>query len=378
MKTLNVLFAGGGTGGHLTPGLAVAVELRRRCPGAGVLFVGTAKELERKLVERAGFPYAAVQSRPPSRSAWALPATALAMLRVARQTRQATGPFGADLTVGLGGYGCAGAALSAILRRRPLMLLEQNVIPGRATRLFARWSDLVCCQFAEAIPRLRGSGAMCTGNPVRPEIGRCDRGEGARRLGLDASRRTLLVMGGSQGALALNEAMIAVAPALAARRPPLQVVHLAGRHKLREVRHAYEAAGIRAVVAELLEDMPAAYAAADLVVSRAGATSLAELAAAALPSVLVPYPHATDDHQTYNAAPYVERNAAIMVHQRELTAKRLARLLLPLLWDDARLATMRDGARSLATPRAAATVVDQLLEIAGQRKLHTLGQTAAL
>lgn len=364
MNSLHVLFAGGGTGGHLAPGLAVAEEIRRRCPHAAILFVGTDKPLERTMVERAGFPYAAIHQRPMNRSPLKLPVWGVSMLRAVARSHRLTRGFEPDVVVGLGGYGCVGPTVAAALRGRPLVLLEQNVIPGRATRLLARWSQYVCCQFGETLPRLKGARALWTGNPVRQGIGTPDVRHARESFGLAVDRRTLLVMGGSQGAAALNDAMISAAPELAPRASAFQVIHLTGQEKSTHLREVYERHGIRASVFEFSDDMANIYAASDLALSRAGATSMAEMAIAGVPMVLVPYPFAAENHQEYNAATFADRGAAVLLRQNELTAYTLLSTLNKTLWDDERLGTLRRNVRALARPDAVRVVTDHVLAAA--------------
>jgi len=378
MKPIRVLFAGGGTGGHLTPGLAVAEELQRRMPDSEIMFIGTDKRIERLMVESSGFRRVGLGGRTPGEGKWTLPAQAFWLLQSMWKSRRVVKKFKPDVVVGLGGYGCAGPATLAAVRGLPLMLLEQNVIPGRATKLFARWSDEVCCQFHESVPRLKQNKVALTGNPVRERIGSCKRDIAAKQLGLEEGLRTLLVLGGSQGALPLNEVMIAIAPLLAERRKSFQIIHIAGKHKIDRVRAAYAGNKIVARVDEFLENMDAAYALADLALCRAGGTSLAELATTGVPSILVPYPHGADDHQTYNAAAFVEKGASILIRQSELEPEKLNELISGLLWDDIRLKMMKQSSLSLATPHAARIVVDHLLEIAKRQPDTSMSRAAAL
>jgi UDP-N-acetylglucosamine--N-acetylmuramyl-(pentapeptide) pyrophosphoryl-undecaprenol N-acetylglucosamine transferase len=357
-RPLRVLIAGGGTGGHLYPGVAVAQELRRRRPDATIVFVGTRRGLERHVVPRAGFPLEYIRSAGlKGRPLWArlralamLPLSAVDAWRLLRRYRP-------DLVIGVGGYSSGPVVAVAALEGVPTMVLEQNVVPGLTNRLLARVVRAAAVSFEATAPYFRGRGFV-SGNPVRPEFFR------APDLGQrDAAVTTVLVVGGSQGAYAINRAMVEAAPRWRAAGASLALVHQTGPRDLDWVRAAYREVGVAARVEPYLDAMAEAMAAADLVVCRAGATTLAELAAAGRPAILIPLATATDDHQRRNAELVVAAGAAELIPQDELTGARLADRVLALAADVERRRQMGRAARRLARPDAAARIVDAALAI---------------
>jgi UDP-N-acetylglucosamine--N-acetylmuramyl-(pentapeptide) pyrophosphoryl-undecaprenol N-acetylglucosamine transferase len=358
---LSVLIAGGGTGGHLYPGLAVAREIRARVPDARVAFVGTAAGIESRVVPREGFPLDLIRSAglkgksltALARGVGLLPLSALDAWRVISRRKP-------SVVVGVGGYSSGPVVALAALRRLPTLLLEQNAMPGLTNRLLARLVDHAAVTYEESV-RFFGSKAIVTGNPVRSEFFAPQRGQGERPPG--AAVR-VLVFGGSQGAHALNVAMVEAAARLAAANPPLAVTHQTGERDLEFVREGYRRSGFEAAVEPFLFDMDVRMTSADLVVCRAGATTLAELTAAARPAILVPLPGATDDHQRKNAEALERSGAARMLEQRDLTGERLATEIVALASDGDRRQHMSVAARRLARPDAARAIVDRLLELA--------------
>lgn len=353
---MHVLIAGGGTGGHLYPGLAVAAELAGRARGASVSFVGTASGIEARVIPREGYTLDVIRSgglkgksvAARLRGLGLLPLSALDAWRVISRRRPA-------LVIGVGGYSSGPVVLLAALRGIPTMLLEQNAVPGLTNRLLARVVRAAAVTYEESL-RWFGGRAFVAGNPVRAQFARATQAASG-----EGQARRVLVFGGSQGAHAINEAMAAAAPQLAAAG--VTVVHQTGEHDCDAVRAAYQAAGVSAEVAPFLYDMDARMAQADVAVCRSGATTLAELAIAGLPAVLVPLPTATDDHQRWNAMALVRQDAAVLVEQRELTGERLAQEILALLGDAPKRTRMRGALAACARPDAARLIVDRGLAL---------------
>ena len=347
-----IWFAGGGTGGHLFPALAVAEEMRRRWPGAAIEFVGARRGIEVRLVPRAGFPLRALplsglKGASPLARAGAAGSAAAAVVRCLTWMLQRR----PRLVVGVGGYASGPAVLAAIALRIRTMVLEQNHFPGATNRWLAPRVDAVCVPSEPARRRLGGIGIV-TGNPVREPFTSIGPPPGGERL-------SLLVFGGSRGARSINRATIEALPHLAALRPPPRVVHQTGPDDEGAARAAAAGApGLPYEVHAFLDDMPARLAAADLVVCRAGATTLAELAAAGRPAVLVPFPHAADDHQRLNAEAVQEAGAAEVILDHEVNGQGLAAAVARLAADPARRAAMAAAARTLARPDATARIVD--------------------
>lgn len=362
-----MLIAGGGTGGHLFPGIAVAEAARRRDPATPILFVGSARGIEARVVPGAGFELALLPAAPLRGRRVTSQVAALGALGAATvQGRALVRRFAPDVVLGLGGYASAPAVVAGRLRRVPVVLLEQNAKPGMTTRLLARLADRVCVSFPETVADFAPGQAVVTGNPVRTFPPRPDR-SGARD-GL-----TIAIVGGSAGARRLNEAGPDLRAALAGV-PGLRFVHQTGSADASTVTAAYARVGAADVeVRAFITDIGALYAAADLVICRAGATTIAELAAQGLPAVFVPYPHAADDHQRANAETLVRGGAARLVLDRDATGSRLAAEVRELLADPGLLAEMGRRMRQFARPDAAErvlAVVDGLL--AGSRSPRQL------
>jgi len=347
-----VLIAGGGTGGHLFPGIAVADEMVRRF-GAEVRFVGSTHGIERTAVPRAGYAVDLLSIRGVmgeglrglARAAWRVPESLFAAWSI-------LGRFRPSLVIGVGGYAAFPALAVAAIRHRPIVLLEQNAIPGLVTRLFAPFARAVCVSFAETASRI-GPRARLTGNPVRWK----PRGVSAPSEG----RLRVLVFGGSAGAHRLNEI---VPGALSRLGGPVQVLHQTGAADHEAVTRRYRELGIEATVVPFVEDMRAAYEACDVAVCRAGATTLAELTAMGVPAILVPYPFAAADHQRTNAEALVRDGAAWLILDRELDEATLAARLEEARTDPAGLAERRRSALALGRADAIDRVVDVCLEAA--------------
>lgn len=358
---MTLLIAGGGTGGHLYPGIAVAEELRRRDPSAAVTFVGTARGLESRIVPAAGFALDTIRSaglkgKSPGalvRGLALLPLSALDAWRVLSRRRP-------DVVVGVGGYSSGPVLLLASLRGIPTLLMEQNAAPGFTNRTLARWVRAAALSYEEALPWFPGTGFV-SGNPVR-------RGFLAAAAGHEPDGMVhVLIVGGSQGARGINDAVIAAAPRLAAESARLAITHQTGPRDLDRVRAAFAAAGLTATVEPFFDDMPSRMVRADVVVARAGASTLAELTILGRPSLLVPLPTAADDHQRKNAEALARAGAAEVLAEAGLTGDRLADRLLALAADPDRRAAMAARARALGKPDAAARVVDRLERLAGGR-----------
>lgn len=356
-----VLMSGGGTGGHLYPGIAVAREIRRRRPGARIVFAGTGRGVEARTVNDQGFEHVLIRSAGLKGTSWPARVRGFSLLPVsAWDARRVIDRVDPRLVVGLGGYSAGAVVLLAALRRIPTMLLEQNVTPGITNRLLAPVVTAAAVSHDATLPRFRGKGFVA-GNPVRSEFFEPapPRAPGPLRL---------LVLGGSQGAHAINVAMAAAAPALAGSGVPVAVVHQTGPRDQDLVQAAYARAGLSARVAPFFQEMADVMRRADVVVTRAGATTLAELAASGRPSVLVPLPGAADGHQQANAEVLAERGAAEVLPQAGLSGETLAARVLALAADAARRERMAAAARTLARPRAVSIIVDRAEGLIGEAR----------
>jgi UDP-N-acetylglucosamine--N-acetylmuramyl-(pentapeptide) pyrophosphoryl-undecaprenol N-acetylglucosamine transferase len=349
MRTL--LIMAGGTGGHIFPGLAVAEQVR--AAGWQVVWMGARGGMEERLVPRHGYAAAWIRARAARGKGLLqkllLPANLLFSFWESAGHIRRIRP---DVVLGLGGYVAFPGGMMASLLGRPLALHEQNAIPGLANRVLAGVSDKVMVAFPDTLAH-----AEWTGNPVRADIAAIASPE-ERFRGREGPLK-LLVVGGSLGAQVLNET-VPRALALLERRP--QVVHQSGEKHLETLRAHYAAASVHGELVAFIDDMARRYAEADLVICRAGAVTIAELSAGGMASILVPFPHAVDDHQTANARFLVDRGAAILLPQRSLTAERLAELIGSL--DRAALLQMARNARTLGKPDAAQVVAQRCMELA--------------
>lgn len=349
MKT--ILIMAGGTGGHIFPGLAVAHEMR--AAGWEVVWMGARGGMEERLVPPRGYRTAWIRAKAARGKGLVqkllLPANLLYSFWESARLIRALKP---DVVLGLGGYVAFPGGMMASLLNRPLALHEQNAVPGLANRVLSTVSDKVMVAFPQAL-----GSAEWTGNPVRGEIAAVALPE-ARFQGRTGPTR-ILVVGGSLGAQALNEA---VPKALALLSTPVSVVHQSGEKHLQVLKQNYADARVEGELVAFIDDMARRYAEADLVICRAGAVTIAELSAGGMASILVPFPHAVDDHQTANARFLAEKGAAILVPQREMSAERLAALIGSL--DRAKLLDMAKKARALGKPDAARVVAQRCMEIA--------------
>jgi UDP-N-acetylglucosamine--N-acetylmuramyl-(pentapeptide) pyrophosphoryl-undecaprenol N-acetylglucosamine transferase len=359
--------AGGGTGGHVTAALALAERIAAR--GDAVVLMGSERGLENRLVPEAGFELVTLPARQVMGQGLAARARALpAMLRACASAWKTLRASRTDLVISVGGYASVPAVAAAALARVPLALVEPNAIPGRANRLAARFAERIFVQFEQAIPGFgraaRADRIQAPGIPLRTALVQAFRDAPPRRQPAPPFR--LLVFGGSQGARQINEALIDAAPAL--DPGTLEVFHQTGEADRDRVTAAWESAGIRASVVAFEPDMPRRYHWADVAICRAGALTVAELAMAALPALLVPYPYAADDHQTANARALAEAGAARLLDSRALSGEQVAEALTALFAAPETLREMGHRAAKLARPDAADRVVAECAALLDARE----------
>jgi UDP-N-acetylglucosamine--N-acetylmuramyl-(pentapeptide) pyrophosphoryl-undecaprenol N-acetylglucosamine transferase len=351
--TRSILIMAGGTGGHIFPALAVADVLRGQ--GWRVTWLGAPNSMEAELVPKHGYEVAYVRfSGLRGKGIWRKLALPFNLLRAMAQSLCVLRQQRPSVVLGLGGYITFPAGLMAAILRRPLVIHEQNSIAGLSNKALARLATRTLCGFPDVLPN-----ALWCGNPVRDSIAALPVPE-VRYAGREGALK-ILVLGGSLGAKAINECVPEALALLPSDARP-EVIHQTGKAHLDAVQQAYQQQGVRAEVQPFLDDMASYYAVADVVICRAGALTVAELAAAGVASILVPFPFAVDDHQTHNARFLSERAAAILLPQSELNAPRLAGLLLNLSREKA--AQMAFAARVVAQPMAAQRVADICAEVA--------------
>ena len=339
---MRIVIAGGGTGGHVIPALAIAHQLKKQF-AAEVLFIGTARGIETRLVPQAGFPLDLIKvGALKNVSLMTRAKTMLDLPRALWVAGRMLNDFRPDVVIGVGGYASGPAMFAAIRRRIPTLAFEPNVVPGFANRMVARWVSVAAVHFEETceyFPRCK-----VTGVPVREAFFSIPQKAGGPP--------TLLVFGGSQGARAINQAMIESLPGLRERIPGLHIIHQTGQRDFDMVLAAYEKVGALGEVHKFIDDMPGTFARADLLVCRSGASTVAEIAAAGKAAIFVPFPRAADDHQNVNARALEKAGAAIVVEESNLEAAYLVDTIAAVIGDPRRLQNMSEAAKSLAHPKA--------------------------
>jgi UDP-N-acetylglucosamine--N-acetylmuramyl-(pentapeptide) pyrophosphoryl-undecaprenol N-acetylglucosamine transferase len=357
-----IVIAGGGTGGHLYPGIAVAKELLSRHAKAEITFAGTARGIEARVIPREGFALDLIRSSglkgkslaTAMRGALIAPVSLLDAWSIVSRRKP-------NLVIGVGGYSSGPVVLVAWLRRVPTLVLEQNAVPGLTNRLLARFVRAAAVTF-ESTKAFFGEKGFVSGNPIRAEFV-ADSQPTEAHVDEQPYGVQVLVFGGSQGAHAINMAMVEAAPELAAGSPRLRLTHQTGERDVEVVRTAYGAAGVQADVQPFFYDMGRRVRAADLIVCRAGATTIAEISAAAKPAILIPLPTATDDHQRRNAEALASAGAAEMLLQADATSAVLAGRIKALAGDRDRRARLSAAARKFARPDAAKVIADRAMEL---------------
>jgi UDP-N-acetylglucosamine--N-acetylmuramyl-(pentapeptide) pyrophosphoryl-undecaprenol N-acetylglucosamine transferase len=361
-----VMVAGGGTGGHLFPGLAVVEELRRRVPELEVRFVGTARGIEARILPERGERLELLEVTPLKGQG--VGARFKSFARIPRAMKQASAlmrDFEPDLVLGVGGYASGPVLMSASLSGRPTAVLEQNAHVGMTNRILSRFVSRAYISFEQTEEVFGKAKSRLTGNPVRHEFVEHARLALADPEGFESRARTVLVIGGSQGARKLNEDLPRALAHAGVQDKDIRVVHQTGESMRDEVEATYAELGIEADVVTFIDDMARAYSNAALVVARAGATTLAELCAIGRASILVPFPFAADDHQAKNAEALEAQGASICVRESELDVESLGDRIRALLENPSERRTMSDSARAHGRPDAAAAIVDDLLDWLG-------------
>jgi UDP-N-acetylglucosamine--N-acetylmuramyl-(pentapeptide) pyrophosphoryl-undecaprenol N-acetylglucosamine transferase len=385
---MKLIIAGGGTGGHLFPGIAVAEEFLARDPANEVLFVGTGRGIEARAVPAAGYPLELISAAGIRGKGTLSQLKGAAMMVYGyAQSRKILKSFRPDMVLGVGGYASLPMVLAARGMQIPRFIHEQNAIPGLTNRLLARFASKVFITLEESARYFPSVSTLLTGNPLRRQILKMveeqnppqppfDKGgEKLPHLQGEAcperSRRSwggdevfnLFIFGGSQGAHAINAAMIAALPFLKESRVGLAITHQTGEKECAEVTAAYRTAGVRAEVTSFISDMAAEYARADLIICRAGATTIAEVTACGKACLFIPFPHAVDDHQRRNAEALLKKDACLMMLERELTGETLADTIRTLAEDPGLVRRTGALAFSLAKLDAARIIVDEMMDI---------------
>jgi UDP-N-acetylglucosamine--N-acetylmuramyl-(pentapeptide) pyrophosphoryl-undecaprenol N-acetylglucosamine transferase len=362
MKNLTkVVITGGGTGGHFYPALAVAQEIKRRNPDVDILFIGSSRGIEAKAAPDAGFPVKFIRSagfagNPKKLINFCIqnPVGLMQALSILKKTKP-------ELVIGSGGFVSFPVLSAARILRIPFVILEQNVLPGKVNRLMAKWAKKVLASFEASKRYLPESGTIITGNPIRREIVEQTREKGREKLNLSGETFTLVITGASQGARSINSAVLKSLPRW--KKQGWQVLHLVGRNNYEEMKKATESyvndfkEEYRCI--DYTEDMASVYASADLVVARAGASTLAEITARGLPAVLIPYPYAADNHQEKNAR-WVEETGGAKVILDSVVEEELCDVVVELAANKTKLYEMSKSSRTLGRPEALKQIVDEI------------------
>ncbi|MEO6334917.1 MAG: undecaprenyldiphospho-muramoylpentapeptide beta-N-acetylglucosaminyltransferase [Pyrinomonadaceae bacterium] len=359
---MKVLIAAGGTGGHIYPGIAVAKEIMRRDETSQVLFVGTAHGLETRIVPENGFQLSVISSSGLKNMGFAGTVKGLTLLpKGFLESSRLLREFMPDVVVGAGGYVSGPVVMMASLRGIPTMVMDSNALPGFTNRRLAMFVDKAALTFAEALPFF-GKKGVVTGNPVRKEFFEIVEPESSEKV-------KLLIFGGSQGARAINDAMIEALPRIGLGADNLQITHQTGDSEFERIREAYERAGWQAAdVRPYISDMVSEFATSDLIISRAGATTCAELSAAGKASIMIPLPTAADDHQRKNAEAMQKTGASRMILQKDLTGEVLAKEISDLIAQPDTITTMERAAKQMARSDAAEATVDLIESLVRKRR----------
>lgn len=361
---LRLVVAGGGTGGHLFPGIAVAQAFADRDPRNRVLFINAGRSLEKRVLAQLGWPSRTIAIEGiKGRGRWRQLVAATKIPKAIWQSARMLKQFKAHAVLGVGGYSAGPVVFAARRLGIATALHEQNQLPGVTNRILGRMVDRVYLSFAQSRDRFAGAAIKVTGNPVRDEIVDLAGDLRTTEQTVDGTIH-VLVIGGSQGAHAINQAMTQALPRLSRQ---VRVVHQTGELDFDRVRQAYAEADIAAVVQPFFNDMAARYREADLIVCRAGATTVAEITVIGRAALFIPFPYAADDHQTRNAQVLVDAGAALMIAERDLSPEDLAAVIDGLAGDRRRLATMEANARELGRPNAAQEIVDDVYDLISGR-----------
>ena len=364
---MRIIVSGGGTGGHIYPAVTIANQIKEKQPDAEIIFVGTREGLECEIVPRYGYPIEFIEvagfqrklSLDTIKSAFKLLAGLIDALKLIRKIKP-------DLVVGTGGYVCGPILFLAALQGIPTCIQEQNAMPGVTNKILAHFVKKVFLGYQEAGKYFGGnSEKIFTGNPIRKEILEVSRATAIEKLKLDPAKKTILVSGGSRGARSINDAMALVETSLAGRSD-VQVIHITGETGYEKFIGQVEKKVLMSdniKVFRYMHDMPLALAAADLAIFRSGAIGLAELMARGIPSILVPYPYATANHQEHNARAVEGAGAAVVILDKELTGEILLKQIESLLADESKLQKMKDAAKALGRPEAAEDIARKVLAL---------------
>lgn len=366
---MKFIFSGGGTGGHIYPAITLIESIKEKCPDAQILYVGTKKGLEADIVPKADIPFQTIDIEGFARKITLKNLVVLGKASAGLiKARSIIKDFKPDAVIGTGGYVSGPLLLMAALMNIPTLIQDQNAIPGITNKILSKFVTKIACGYESACRHFPADKTVLTGNPIRKDILKHKRADAVRELKLDANKKTILVTGGSRGARRINEAMTDVHKYFM-NSNSVQILHITGKTEYQRVMDNLKKDGIEIEKAKnifikpYLYDMPKALAAADIIVSRAGAIGLSEITVCGIPSILIPYPYAAENHQEFNARALTDKHAAIMILNADLTGEKLLSELNDLLSSDKKMSDMAAASKAIGYPKAADDIADMILAI---------------
>jgi UDP-N-acetylglucosamine--N-acetylmuramyl-(pentapeptide) pyrophosphoryl-undecaprenol N-acetylglucosamine transferase len=360
---MRIVIAGGGTGGHLFPGIAIAEEFIKRDDKTKIIFIGTEKGIESRLLDKLGYELRKIDVEGvKGRGIKALVKGAYQIPKSIWQSRRILKQFDPDIVFGVGGYASGPAVLAAYLMHITTAIAEQNAIPGVTNKILGNFADKIFVTYGQTKQCFPQAKVVVSGNPVRASFT-----GGSSKTKEKRDYRQLLIFGGSQGAEAINKSVIDMLPQIRNMKNKVHILHQTGLQQMEEVQKAYEQFGIPAVVKDFIVDMAGAYEDADLIICRAGATSLAEITAAGKAAVLIPYPWAANDHQLKNAQALAAEEAAVVIPEKALSGANLFGVIKNLLQDENKLRQMEENSLRMSRIDAAATIVDSCIQLMAEK-----------
>jgi UDP-N-acetylglucosamine--N-acetylmuramyl-(pentapeptide) pyrophosphoryl-undecaprenol N-acetylglucosamine transferase len=361
---MRIVIAGGGTGGHLFPGIAIAEEFLKRDDKTKIIFIGTKKGIESRLLDKSGYELRVIDIEGvKGRGMKALVKGAYQIPKSIWQSRRILKQFEPDIVFGVGGYASGPAVLAAHFMNISTAIAEQNAIPGVTNKILGHFADKIFVTYAQTRENFPQKKVILSGNPIRASFV-----AGRGKIKEKRDYRQLLVFGGSQGAEAINKGVMDMLPQLQNIKNKLRILHQTGAKQAEEMKKAYEQFGVQAKVTDFIVDMAAAYADADLIICRAGATSLAEITAAGKAAILIPYPWAANDHQLKNAQALASEGAVEVIPEKELSGDTLFGVIENLFQDAKKLHQMEENSLRMSRIDAAATIVDSCIQLIAENK----------
>lgn len=369
---MRIIMSGGGTGGHIYPAITIIRAIQKQVEGCEVLFIGTQQGLEADIIPKEGFDFRTIDVRGFERRLSVTNVqTIMKTVGSVWHSRKIIRDFKPDVVIGTGGYVCGPVLLAASMMGIPTMIQEQNVIPGITNKILSRFVDKIAVGYGEAKKYFtHQEKVFVSGNPIRGEVITATREEGIAALGLDPTKRTILISGGSRGARSINQAMLQVHQHFAGRKD-IQLLHVTGQNEYNGIVGNLKQRCIditkvgNIIIKPYLYNMPQALAVADIAIFRAGAVGLAELTARGIPSILIPYPYAAENHQEFNARVMEQQGAAVVIRDAELNGARLIEVMNELVNSPQKLDAMATASRTLGHPEAAECIAKMARTIMG-------------